>query len=25
MTSDEARVFADRVLVIMHGGPWREG
>jgi hypothetical protein len=22
-TSDEARAFADGVLEIMHGGPWR--
>lgn len=25
MTSDEARAAADRVLEIMHGGPWRRG
>jgi hypothetical protein len=25
MTSDYAREAADRVLEIMHGGPWREG
>jgi hypothetical protein len=24
-TSDEARAFADGVLEIMHGGPWRTG
>jgi acetyl esterase/lipase len=24
-TSDEAREFADRVLVIKHGGAWRSG
>ena len=24
LTSVEARAFADKVLTIMHGGPWRE-
>jgi hypothetical protein len=23
LTSDEAREFADKVLIIMNGGPWR--
>jgi len=23
LTSDEARAFADDVLAILHGGPWR--
>jgi hypothetical protein len=23
LTSDSARAFADKVLEIMHGGPWR--
>ena len=23
LTSDEARAFADKVLTIMHGAPWR--
>jgi hypothetical protein len=23
LTSDEARAFADNVLTILHGGPWR--
>lgn len=25
LSSDEARAFADGVLEIMHGGPWRTG
>jgi hypothetical protein len=25
LTSDEARAFADKVLTIMYGGPWRPG
>jgi hypothetical protein len=25
LTSDDARAFADKMLVIMHGGPWRYG